>query len=289
MAPTNTREPDIDAHYALSDAQIDAYCRDGFVKLKDVLGPQALDRYGPVITQRVKELNELDGLAWEQRDTYQKAFIQVMNLWREDDTAREFVFGKRLARIAAELMEVSGVRLYHDQALYKEPNGGFTPWHADQQYWPMATDRTITAWVPLHAVPNEMGPLAFSAGSQQMTYGRDLEISDASEAKLADALERSDCTYVQQPFDLGEVSFHLGWTYHKAGPNMTAAPRRIMTVIYMDEQMTLKQPENSNQQLDWETWCPGAEVGQIVDTPINPVLFSRDARTVNWDSNGKYS
>ncbi len=280
---------ELGVHYPLSVAQISQFHRQGFIKLKGVFTQELLDHYGTAITDYVIANNDMTDVPVDERDTYQKAFIQVMNLWREDDTAREFVFGERLARIAAELMEVSGVRLYHDQALYKEPNGGFTPWHADQQYWPMATDRTITAWVPLHAVPNEMGPLAFSAGSQQMTYGRDLEISDASEAKLADALERSDCTYVQQPFDLGEVSFHLGWTYHKAGPNMTAAPRRIMTVIYMDEQMTLKQPENSNQQLDWDTWCPGAEVGQIVDTPINPVLFSRDARTVNWKSNGKYS
>jgi hypothetical protein len=28
-------------------------------------------------------------------------------------------------------MEVEGVRLYHDQALFKEAEGGITPWHAD--------------------------------------------------------------------------------------------------------------------------------------------------------------
>ncbi len=45
---------------------------------------------------------------------------------------RKFVFGTRLARIAAELMGVRGVRIYHDQALCKLPGGGPTPWHADQ-------------------------------------------------------------------------------------------------------------------------------------------------------------
>ena len=59
-----------------------------------------------------------------------------------------------------------GVRMYHDQALYKEAGGGITPWHADQYYWPLETDKTITAWIPLQATPLEMGPLEFSAGSQ---------------------------------------------------------------------------------------------------------------------------
>lgn len=59
-----------------------------------------------------------------------------MNLCEHSQVVCEFVTGKRLARIAAELLEVEGVRLYHDQSLYKEPGGGITPAHADQYYWP---------------------------------------------------------------------------------------------------------------------------------------------------------
>ena len=95
--------------------------------------------------------------------------------------ARAVVFGKRLAGIAAALLEVAGVRLYHDQALLKEPGGGLTPAHADQFYWPLASDRAITAWVPLQPVPADMGPIGFYAGSHKFDYGRDLPISDDSE------------------------------------------------------------------------------------------------------------
>jgi hypothetical protein len=55
-----------------------------------------------------------------------------MNLWGHSSQVRDFVFGKTLARIAAELLEVDGVRLYHDQSLYEEPSGGITPAHADE-------------------------------------------------------------------------------------------------------------------------------------------------------------
>jgi ectoine hydroxylase-related dioxygenase (phytanoyl-CoA dioxygenase family) len=50
--------------------------------------------------------------------------------------------------------------------------GGLTPWHADQYYWPVSTDNTCTAWVPLQPTPLEMGPLAFSAGSHRYNVGR---------------------------------------------------------------------------------------------------------------------
>jgi hypothetical protein len=72
---------------------------------------------------------------------------------------------------------------------------------------------------------------------------------------------------------MGEVSFHLGWLYHRAGANSTNRMRGVMTVIYMDKDMLLKIPENDNQLADWETWCPGAAIGEIVDTSLNPILF----------------
>jgi len=55
---------------------------------------------------------------------------------------------------------------------------------------------------------------------------------------------------------------------------LTDRPREVMTVIYMDEDMRLAEPRNENQKADWEGWCPGAQVGELIRTPINPVLWS---------------
>lgn len=263
---------EIDAPYALTAEQVAFYRENGFVRLKHVFSAAALAAYGPRITAKVKELNTLD-LPMEQRTTYQKAFLQVMNLWTKDATVKEFVFGRRLARIAAELMGTSGVRLYHDQALYKEAGGGFTPWHADQYYWPLASEHSVTAWVPLQAVPREMGPLAFAPRSQKLDLGRDVAISDASQAKIEKELMKHGLGQVEEPFELGEVSFHAGWTFHRAGKNSSATPREVMTVIYMDAEMRLAAPRNENQQADWDGWCPGAKIGELIDTPLNPVLW----------------
>ena len=262
---------EIDAAFDLTQLQIDFYRENGYVKLKHVLSPDVLEHYRRAIHDRVADLSR-DALPIDQRDTYGKAFLQIMNLWTKSPEVREFVFGKRLARIAAELMGVSGVRIYHDQALYKEAGGGITPWHADQYYWPVDSDRTITAWVPLQTTPREMGPLIFSEKSHRLQIGRDLEISDESEITLKQALETFRLE--NSDYDLGDVSFHAGWTFHRAGANTTDKPREVMTMIYMDESIRVTPPKNKNHIADMERWMPGLAPGDLLNSPLNPVLYT---------------
>ncbi|QJW88041.1 phytanoyl-CoA dioxygenase [Spirosoma taeanense] len=264
---------ELDAPFEVSAEAIEFYQKNGYVKLKNVLSPEVLAYYGDIITELVFRLNTLIK-PMEERTTYERAFLQIMNLWREDDRAKEFVFSKRLAKIATDLMGVQGVRLYHDQALYKEPSGGITPWHADQFYWPLATPKTVTVWIPLQETPMEMGPLAFAEGSQHVEIGRNLEISDESEQLLSEALQRENFPLNDTPFELGEVSFHAGWTFHRAGPNVSSQPRKVMTMIYMDKDQTITKPRNRYQQDDWQTWLDSFPVGSRPESEKNPVLFS---------------
>lgn len=260
---------ELDAPFPLTSEQRLFYAENGYIKLKHVFSPALLEHYRRVISERVAELSA-DAPPMEQRTTYGKAFLQIMNLWTQSAEVKEFVFGKRLARIAAELMGATGVRLYHDQALYKEAGGGITPWHADQYYWPVSSDKIVTAWIPLQKTPREMGPLAFCEKSHRFQIGRDLEISDESEMTLKQAL--STFNLKEDAFDLGEVSFHSGWTFHRAGANTTDRPREVMTIIFMDEAMRLVAPKNKNQIADWERWCPGVKVGDVIASPLNPVI-----------------
>lgn len=263
----------LDTPYSLNEAQIAQFRRDGYIKLKDVLSHEELETYRYEITRLVKELNTQE-VPLEKRSTYGKAFLQVPNLWCHSRLVKEFVMGKRLARIATELMGTRGVRMYHDQALYKEAGGGYTPWHVDQFYWPLSNENTVTAWIPLHPVPVENGTLSFSVGSQKIKFGRELEISDESERRIQEHLKLSDFPVDETPYDLGEVSFHYGFTFHRAGPNKLDYPREVMTIIYMDSDMRLIEPKNEAQKNDWTNWCPGAQIGEMIDSPLNPVLYS---------------
>jgi ectoine hydroxylase-related dioxygenase (phytanoyl-CoA dioxygenase family) len=264
----------LDEPYLLTADQVSFYQKNRYIKLKQVLNEETLSFFNQAITRCVAQMNTVD-TPIEQRSTYGKAFLQLFNLWREDEIVKQLVFSKRLGRIAADLMQTQGVRVYHDQALFKEGGGGITPWHADQYYWPLETDKTVTAWMPLQATPLELGPLEFSAASHQIVEGRELEIGDESETVIQQKLRVTDFKHVIEPFDAGEISFHSGWVFHRAGANTTAQTRKVMTIIYMDKDMRLKNPENKNQINDWNTWCPGATVGEIINSPINPILFQR--------------
>jgi ectoine hydroxylase-related dioxygenase (phytanoyl-CoA dioxygenase family) len=116
-----------------------------------------------------------------------------------------------------------------------------------------------------------MGPLAFSVGSQTFEQGRDLAISDESESKMRFNLRNFPID--EGPYELGEVSFHSGWTFHRAGPNTSEIPRAVMTMIYIEDGMRLIEPKHKNHENDWNTWMPGTKIGAVIDSPLNPVLY----------------
>jgi ectoine hydroxylase-related dioxygenase (phytanoyl-CoA dioxygenase family) len=227
-----------------------------------------------------------DGTAWnrhipeEERDTYSRAFLQAVNLWRVDDDVRRFVLAPRFARAAAELLGVEGVRLYHDQALVKQARGGPTPWHQDQGYWPLGTDRTITMWMPMVDVPAEVGSMVFAGGSHRLGDLRGPAISDDSQAAF-DALvaERDLPLQTHGALAAGDATFHAGWTLHRAGPNPTGADRPVMTVIYAEDGARLVDP-TPQQELDLRLYAPGAGPGDLLATELNPRLWPLD--TAGW-------
>ena len=60
-------------------SQVERFRRDGYIKLKHVLSPEVLDYYGREITRQVILLNE-QSKPMSERTTYEKAFLQIMNL-----------------------------------------------------------------------------------------------------------------------------------------------------------------------------------------------------------------
>ncbi len=283
--------------YSLSEDAVSRYRDEGFVKLKAVLSAITIDAFRAELTRVVRDvylaqvharLAEDYGTKFADKaakffaapaagpqSTYARAFTQRPNLWRFSPLAETLVRSTRLARIATQLMDVTGVRLYHDQALFKEAHGGHTPWHVDQFYWPLSNANTTTLWIPLQAVPLQMGPVAFARGSHRAAaqgLAAQLAISDESEARLAQLM--SEFEVDESAFDIGDVSFHSGWTCHRAGPNSTDATRAAFTIIYMDENIRLIEPEHDNHRFDARMWLPGVRPGEIAASKLNPVLYS---------------
>jgi ectoine hydroxylase-related dioxygenase (phytanoyl-CoA dioxygenase family) len=199
----------------------------------------------------------------------------MMNLWVHDARVRAFVCARRFARVAAELLEVEGVRLYHDQALFKEPAGGYTPWHQDQNFWPLDTDRTITLWMPLVDVPAEVGTMRFASGSHRLGNLGDLFISDRSHAELeARIAELGLETETHGALGAGDATFHAGWTLHSAGPNPTDRMREVITVIYFADGARVGPADHPVRAHDLRAWLRPCRPGELAAGELNPLLYS---------------
>ena len=264
----------LDDVVAVSQESISEYRSKGHAVVRGLASQLEIDTYSPSISSATFRMRG-DERPLEDRDTYGKAFIQSMNLWTIDENVRRFVFAKRFARVAAELMGVSGVRLYHDQALFKEPGGGLTPWHQDQVYWPLDTDKTITMWMPLVDVPTDVGSVVFVSGSHQFGNLGGAEIGDNSQAYFDKLI--SNRGYVSQsyaPMRAGDATFHSGWTLHGAPANETKTMRCVMTVIYYADGTRVGELDNPMRENDARQWLGSRTTGEVADGPLNPLLWS---------------
>ena len=270
-----TQALDFSNPYPLEPDQISGFQRDGVTLVPRLANREEIDAYRPSINAAVKRLNN-ETRALEDRDTYGMAFLQTSNLWTQDDNVAKFSLAERFARVAAELLGVSGVRMYHDQALYKEPGGGPTPWHQDQFYWPLDTNKTVTMWMPLVNIPESVGTLTFAPGSQHEGYLGELPISKESDQVFKTFLEtRGYNTRTYGAMNAGDATFHTGWTLHAAPGNPSKDfLREVMTVIYIAEDAHVTVPDHKNREHDLASWFPGLKPGDLAASPLNPVLYS---------------
>jgi ectoine hydroxylase-related dioxygenase (phytanoyl-CoA dioxygenase family) len=271
--PADPALPDLGAPHPLPHAAIETFRTKGHTVVRGLASPQEVAAYRPAIVETARALCR-ETRPLEARETYFRAFLQTTNLWVRDPRVRAFVFARRFARAAAELLGVSGVRLYHDQALFKEPGGGYTPWHQDQNFWPLDTDRTVTLWMPLVDVPTEVGSMRFASGSHRLGNLGDLFISDRSHAELARRIaELGLAAETHGALRAGDATFHAGWTLHSAGGNPSAAMREVMTVIYFADGTRVAAADHPVRAHDLRAWLRPCRPGDLAAGELNPRLW----------------
>lgn len=245
----------------------------GHCVVRHLASHEEVEAFRPAIEAAVRRHAE-NQVPLEQRGTYGKAFLQVTNIWQHDDIVKRFVFAPRFAKAAADLLGVSAVRLYHDQALCKEPQGGLTPWHQDQNFWPLDTDKTITMWMPLVDVAAEVGSMTFGNGTHSKGDICKLLIGDDSEAFFADYVARETLpTETHGAMKAGDATFHKGWTLHRAPANPTNLMRSVMTIIYYADGTRVSVIDSKARRLDQKAWLDSIRPGELAAGPLNPVLW----------------
>jgi ectoine hydroxylase-related dioxygenase (phytanoyl-CoA dioxygenase family) len=270
---TQVALPSLTDFKVINADQVNALQENGHIRIPSVLSREEIAVYREVINKAAYTFNT-ENRAMEERDTYGKAFLQIMNLWEVDEDVKKFTLAPRFAKIAADLLGVKQVRLYHDQALYKEAGGGFTPWHQDQYYWPLSTTNTITMWMPLIDITEDMGMLTFASGSHKAGSVKNVAISDESESEL-NAFIHSKGYPIDRPktMQAGDASWHYGWTLHAAPGNLSSITREVMTVIYFADEALVTEPINEHQENDRKRWLGGIKPGLPAASKLNPTLI----------------
>lgn len=240
---------------------------DGYVRLDQVLGEPAL----VALRQAFERL-------FAEAAVPAMGFPSLELMWTHDRVSELFVRSRRLAAMAAQLLGVSAVRLYHDNALVKLPGCGRTPWHYDAHHYPIASRNVVTVWLPLQATPLPMGPLVFARGIETYRQVEDFDFDKFGtdyDRAIIDTLNRNKVQIEPVEYDLGSLTFHHTQSLHSAGPNLTSVPRMALATTYFEDGARLVDSPTLISG-DYAKFMPGIGPGQVIDTPMNPVLYSED-------------
>ncbi len=148
------------------DHLIARYRRDGFVHVPALLSLAEVARFRSAVDEAVATRQRDDHRALAERTPYEQSFIQCTYLWEDFPVVRALTFHPKIAGLAADLLGAPTIRIWHDQALYKEAGGRETDAHQDHAYWPIAQADAITAWIPLIDVDKVNGCMGYVAGTQ---------------------------------------------------------------------------------------------------------------------------
>lgn len=208
---------------------IDAYRRDGFVRVPSLLSAEEATEFRAAALACEARLKSLTAGSAAER-----VFSQLLNVWREDEAMRRLTLLPRLGGVAQKLAGVP-LRLWHDHTLIKPPRRSVpTEYHQDRPYWPLLdADHAVSAWIALQDVPVERGCMSFIAGSHRV---RDLASQDLMDPRdlFRKCPELAWRPRVTLPLRAGDCTFHHGYTAHMATANQTDEARVAHVVIFMD-------------------------------------------------------
>ena len=261
----------------LTQAQIDSYRENGFTVIHDFLTPDELESWRQAVDGAVRQRGkqrmlhqEVDEDREETYDDY--VFVQRVNLWQDNVDVRRLILDPRLGKMAAALAGVDGVRLWHDQALIKQPWANPTGWHLDNPYWSYSSRETLSLWVALDDAALQNGCLYFLPGSHKTAAFANAAIGENISDIFRVYPQWKEIMAAPAEMKAGSCSFHNGLIAHGAGAKMTPGWRRAMTCGFMPDGCTF----NGTQNILTDEQFASYQIGDLLDDARqNPLIYHR--------------
>ncbi len=266
----------------ITQTQIDTYQTNGFVVIDDFLAPEELETWREAIDNAVRQRKDrklvvagtADDDRWKAGDSfYDYVFVQRINLWKDNPAVQQLMLDPRIGKMATTLAQTEGMRVWHDQALIKQPWANATAWHLDNPYWSFYSRDAISIWIALDDATYQNGCLYFLAGSHRQTTYDNVGITE----NMADIFrvypEFVNMESMAAPMKAGSCSFHNALLVHGAGANMTSGWRRAMTCGFMPYGSTFNGIQNILSDEQFASYTIGDELN---DDSQNPVIYHQD-------------
>ncbi|MEM9877998.1 MAG: phytanoyl-CoA dioxygenase family protein [Pseudomonadota bacterium] len=125
----------------VTDAEREAYTRDGVVLLRDVFDPEWLESLVPSAKKIAIDGEDL-GLLPSVPGRYMSRVLPEY---------RRFIFESPMAQAAAQAIGSSKATFYFEEFFAKPPKSDSkTIWHCDRMGWPVSGEMIPSLWIPLH-------------------------------------------------------------------------------------------------------------------------------------------
>ena len=265
----------------LTQDQIQYFQSNGFIVIEDFLSPEELHHWRSAVMEAVKDRNGIkipgkdikvgmdDGIN-DDSEYFSKVFDQLLNLWQTNDKVKEIMLDERIGKMAAQLSGADGIRIWHDQALFKRPWANPTSWHLDTPFWSFSDRRALSIWVALDDATLENGCMYFIPGSFKETSFENKGIGKNMDGIFEAYPQFATVASVPANMKAGSCSFHNGLTIHGAGANMTNGYRRAMTCAYMPDGNRF----NGEPNILPEKYLQTLSVGDLLNNDEqNPLIY----------------
>jgi len=256
--------------------QVRSYQENGFLVIENFLDAEETTHWSrttdEAVAQRLASTSPHLNNQGDPDNYYAQVFTQCLKLADSHAGMRALMLDPRLGRVAATLAGVDGIRIWHDQALYKPPFGNPTGWHLDNPYWSFSSRDSLSIWVALDDATRDNGCLYYVPGTHKTATWQNAGIGQNQADLFKVYPPWREIGTVGCPCPAGSAVFHNGLCAHGAGANMTNKPRRAMTCAYMPDGSTFNGTRNILPDAYFQTLT----VGDVLnDDTVNPLIWHK--------------
>jgi len=225
------------AAYALPDAQLAAFERDGFLAGVRILTDAQCDALCDELAELADPAHPGHELFYEFHSNESAdpstVLFHALGAWRIGDGLHDILWNPAFTMPASQLLG-GPVRFWHDQLFCKPAkHGGVVAWHQDYSYWTRTKPmQHLTCWIGLDDSTEENGCLQYVPGSHRWPLLPITGLAGDMEAIQTVLNEEQQAAFQPVPIELkrGEAAFHHPLLVHGSYGNASNRQRRAVVL-----------------------------------------------------------